>query len=183
MSTLQLQSSSNNDQISPRQQADLLFAQQDWSLALAAYRAIQGFQTSSVLQLRIAECCFNLGLFEEAYFSAMQASEFHKSLLRAIQIQGRAACALGWIQEWVNLTEAAYLQSQPSPELILDFAQAQLFGVGDAQRARSLAEVFVGHAVYGEQASWLVLMCPIYDRPDCMSARQLNEQFRHFAAQ
>lgn len=183
MSTLQLHCSPTDDHVSPRQQADLLFAQQDWSLALAAYRAIQGFQTSSVLQLRIAECCFNLGLFEEAYFSAMQASEFHKSLLRAIQIQGRAACALGWIQEWVNLTEAAYLQSQPSPELILDFAQAQLFGVGDAQRARSLAEVFVGHAVYGEQASWLVLMSHIYDRPDCMSARQLNEQFRHFAAQ
>lgn len=183
MSTLQLQSSYTDDYVSPRQQADLLFAKQDWLNALAAYRAIPGFQTSSVLQLRIAECCFNLGRFEEAYFSAMQASEFHKSLLRAIQIQGRAACALGWVREWINLTESAYSQALPSPELILDFAQAQLFGVGDALRARSLAEPFVGNAVYGEQASWIVLMSQIYDRPDELGARELSESFHHFAAE
>lgn len=183
MSTLQLQSSSNNDQISPRQQADLLFAQQDWPQALASYRAIPGFQTSSVLQLRIAECCFNLGRFEEAYFSAMQAGEFHKSLLRATQIQGRAACALGWVREWINLTETAYSQSQPNPELVLDFAQAQLFGVGDALRARSLAEPFVGNAVYGEQASRIVLMSYIYDRPHHLSARELAIQFHQYSAQ
>ena len=181
MSSVQLQPSPIDEQISPRERADLLFNQQDWLQALLAYRAIQGFQTSSILQLRIAECCFNLGRFEEAYFSAMQASEFHKSLLRAVQIQGRAACALGWIREWIKLTETAYLQSQPSPELILDYAQAQLFGVGDALRARELAEVFVDNAVYGEQASWIVLMSLVYDRPEGLNARQLTEQFRHYS--
>ena len=181
MSSVQLQPSTTQDQTSPRELADSLFVQKDWLQALAAYRAIQGFKTNSVLQLRIAECCYNLGRFEEAYFSAMQASEFHKSLLRAVQIQGRAACALGWIREWINLTEAAYLQSQPSPELILDYAQAQLFGVGDAQRARGLAEIFVDNTVYGEQASWIVLMSQVYDRPGTLNARELTEQFRQFS--
>ena len=68
MSSVQLQPSPIDEQISPRERADLLFNQQDWLQALLAYRAIQGFQTSSILQLRIAECCFNLGRFEEAYF-------------------------------------------------------------------------------------------------------------------
>lgn len=185
MSTLRSNATSSADyaRVSLREQADLLFEQQAWQGALSAYQAIPGFQRSSVLQLRVAECCLKLGCFEDAYFSASKASEFHKSLSRAIQIQAHAAHALGWIREWIDLSETLYLTFPESPEMTLNYAEALLLGVGDAQQARVLAEVFIGNVLYGERASWLVLMSYIYDRPETHKAKQLATQFHAHSAQ
>jgi len=164
-----------------RNLADDFFRRGDWLSALHVYEAIDGSAVSSSLLLQIAECHYRLGDYEATFVASKKAAEFHQSLLRAHQLHSYAAKALGRLSDWLDSVAFNYKRSPDHPDYALDYADAALFGVGDAVTARQIVSRYVDDSVHGERAQWLNLMSLVFDRSDNYSANQLTVDFRNFA--
>ena len=138
-------------------------------------------QHEALVHYNYALCLFALNQFAKAHEHATLAWKQRTSLWQSGLVAAHALKAMGNTVGYVEALQQVHAQVPDEPKVAVAYASLVMNHLGDAYRARQIAQAFVNHPTEAAHARTLCLMSRLYDRDEDDTPEAISADIESYA--